>query len=259
MFVWTLSFPLWTSKAIKAEAINAVWWLLLLFFFFNYCSMYKFSEHISTLNFCVKPEFHPGTSVWIVIKPIRSFNARSWAVSSPDYRMMLFPNPAVSSSARLLSWCCLCLSWRGCNSQEVGGVFSWPLRGAFKMKAWREDRRQLIIIWSPKKWNTANQMGFSLVILLCTRTLLIFLVELRVLLLFPCKLRLLLWASVFNFKGAYFDTLLVLAFRNFSYTIKAAIHHGICCHQEHLSLHNWGCCALLCWRWEGHENIKSLT
>lgn len=162
MFVWTLSFPLWTSKAIKAEAINAVWWLLLLFFFFNYCSMYKFSEHISTLNFCVKPEFHPGTSVWIVIKPIRSFNARSWAVSSPDYRMMLFPNPAVSSSARLLSWCCLCLSWRGCNSQEVGGVFSWPLSGAFKMKAWREDRRQLIIIWSPKKWNTANQWDFHL-------------------------------------------------------------------------------------------------
>lgn len=37
-----------------------------------------------------------------------------------------------------------------------------------------------------------------------------------------------MWASVSNSKGAYFDTLLVLALRNFSYTIKAAIHHGIC-------------------------------
>lgn len=99
-------------------------------------------------------------------------------------------------------------------------------------------------------------MGFSLVILLCTKTLLIFLIGLRVLLLFTCKLRLLLWASVFNFKGAYFDTLLVLALRNFSYTMKAAIHHEICCHQEHLSLHNWSCCALLCWRWEGHEKSR---
>lgn len=151
MFVWTLSFPLWTSKAIKAEAINAVWWLLLFFPLITaVCT--NSDEQISTLNFCVKPEFLPGTSVWTVIKLIRSFNAQSWAVSSPDYRMMLFPNPAVSSRAQVLSWCCLCFSSRGCNSQEAGGVFFWSLlREAFKMKAWREDRRQLIIIWCPKR------------------------------------------------------------------------------------------------------------
>lgn len=139
-------------------------------------------EQISTLNFCVKPELHPGTSVWAVIKPIRSFNSQSGAVSSPDYRMVLFPELSCFIQC---SWCFLHFSWRGCNLQEVGGVFFWSLlREAFTMKAWRWGWETADNQLMPQKWSSANQMRFSFMILLCTRTLLIFLIGLGVLLLF---------------------------------------------------------------------------
>lgn len=154
---------------------------------------------------------------------------------------MLFPNCFIS--AQVLFWSCWHFSSRGCSSQEVWGCFSGPSKRSFQNEAWREDRRQLIIIWCPKSEVMQIRWDFHL---LCTRTSLIFLLGLRLLLLFHLQAEVAVVGLSFEFQGCLFWHLACFGSQ------KLLLHHKSCnpswdlCHQERFSFHNWGCFVLLC-------------